>query len=533
MQTLSFDFIQLDEDDHIINRQYFLSSWKSIPEAFQHDTYYPNGKSQFYRPLHTLSFMLDVMPGISSTWSHSINILLHLVVSLLVFWLFLEMGISRTKALILALAFALHPVASRIVGWVPGRNDATFALFAISSFIAWIRLLAQPRWWLFVAHGILFVAALMTKELGVVLPLLYAIWYLQHRQQPLSRAQIGGLAGGWLALGVLWFALRSSALQDIPTTPWPQLIQGLWSNFIVVPFYIQTSILPFRSLVMPTLPHVAQWTSWLALAVFAVLIIVAWRRRSLAYTPALFGGLWFVLFLLPSLVGYASDVRPVFFEHRAYVPTIGFLLVFASISWKRMIPLARHYRMVLAVCVLVFFGVRAFRGARDHKDALTFWTRAVAQSPQYAGAHKGLSVVYANANRNEEAMQESQKTLELNPLEKRVHNNIGVILLKQRRVADAETEFLEEIKINPTYPIAHNNLGFAYAAQQRFQEAERAWLTALSYDPWYALPHQGLAIIYAIAGNREQSLAHINALRELGVSLPPDIQSIYDQYSKQ
>ena len=91
-------------------------------------------------------------------------------------------------------------------------------------------------------------------------------------------------------------------------------------------------------------------------------------------------------------------------------------------------------------------------------------------------------------------------------------------------------EFLAELDVNPGYAITYNNLGFVYATQKRFADAEKAWLTALVFDPWYAAPHQGLAIIYAIANNKEQSLAHIEALINLGAPLSPDVQKIREAF---
>ncbi|MEK7616301.1 MAG: tetratricopeptide repeat protein [Patescibacteria group bacterium] len=527
-QTLKFDFVSLDEEDHLANRQYFLSSVKNIPEAFQHNTYYPNGTSQYYRPLHTISFMLDAIGDITPSKSHAINIVLHMGAALLLFWFMRELGIGKTASFFLALLFAVHPIGSRIVGWVPGRNDATFAIFAIASCIAYLRWVAHPeRWWLMAVHLVLFFAAFLSKELGIVLPILYV---LMPRNYVVSRKHVGLVAGGWILIVIFWWLMRSEALAGTVVTAWNDLLLGLFPNTVAIPFYLQISSLPLHPSVMPTMQDALHWLPIVVSGAFIAILIVLGKRFQPRSNLLLFGIAWFLLFLLPSLAGYGSDIRLVLFEHRAYVPLMGLLFIAAAFPWGRMIPFSRSRRFILAGAVVAVYGVFAFLGTRDFRDALTFWEKAVAQAPDYAGSHKGLGTVYVNRGRFDDAVNEFQKALELNPTEKRVHNNLGIIYLNQRRVQEAEMEFLSELDVNPGYAITYNNLGFVYATQKRFADAEKAWLTALVFDPWYAAPHQGLAIIYAIANNKEQSLAHIEALVKLGAPLSPDIQKIYESY---
>ena len=528
-QTLKFDFVSLDEEDHIANRYQYLSSWRSIPESFLHNTYHPNGTSEFYRPLHALSFKLDVIRGIHPGWSHGINLMFHVGATLLLFWLLLELGISKTKALILTLLFAVHPIASRIVAWVPGRNDATLALFALASCIAYIRWLARPRMWILAVHLMFFFGAFLSKELGIVLPFLYI---LIPKKEKLSRNTFAVLYIGWTVVAIAWWLLRSHALLGVPHTPWKELFSGLYGNIQAIPFYLQTALFPIRPLVTPTMREALQWFPLLVSVLFAGCALWLARRTQVLKRQFAFGIAWFFLFLLPALASYGSETRAIFFEHRGYLPLMGLLFAAAAVSWRDIIPLSRLQRFLLAGVFLVYLALQSFFGARDFKNPLTFWTKAVTQAPQYAGSHKGLGSVYVNQNNFDDAKRELEKALELNPKEKRVHNNLGVLYLRQKRVEEAEMQFLAELGINPTYAITHQNLGFVYATQRRFADAEKSWLTALTYDPWYAAPHEGLAIVYAIAGQKEQSLRHIEALISLGAPISQDVQKIYDEYSK-
>ena len=61
---------------------------------------------------------------------HAMNLLFHLLSVLLLFVLFKKVGLDKLKSFLLTLLFAVHPVLSQAVVWIPGRNDTILAMFA-------------------------------------------------------------------------------------------------------------------------------------------------------------------------------------------------------------------------------------------------------------------------------------------------------------------------------------------------------------------------------------------------------------------
>jgi len=85
-------FIGFD-DTNILKQHYFIiGDLSKIKVAFTTDAFLGTNGS-FYRPLQTVSFMLDALVGGPKPFIyHLTNLLLHIVGSLCVFWLLLTLG---------------------------------------------------------------------------------------------------------------------------------------------------------------------------------------------------------------------------------------------------------------------------------------------------------------------------------------------------------------------------------------------------------------------------------------------------------
>lgn len=96
----------------------------------------------YYRPFIGLSYYLDsALWGLDSHGMHLDNILMHLINALLIFWLvrvalldYEDHSLSYLP-LIVAILFAVHPMATESVNWISGRTDLIAGNFLILSII--------------------------------------------------------------------------------------------------------------------------------------------------------------------------------------------------------------------------------------------------------------------------------------------------------------------------------------------------------------------------------------------------------------
>ena len=178
----------------------------------------------YYRPLVMLSFVVSAEPAVQ----HGINVLLHALNTVLVFWcaralMPREAAASRSglaAAALGALAFAVHPVAVEPVAWVSGRFDTLMCIFVLGTcLVALGGKLTRRRLALVL---VLFFAAMCSKEaaigLPVALPLLLLLkWRLTGEEvglREMVRRLVPLLA--MLALGAaLYVVMRLAVVQRL------------------------------------------------------------------------------------------------------------------------------------------------------------------------------------------------------------------------------------------------------------------------------------------------------------------------------
>ena len=128
----------------------------------------------------------------------------------------------------------------------------------------------------------------------------------------------------------------------------------------------------------------------------------------------------------------------------------------------------------------------------------------------------------SKAGRNEEAIAEWEKALELNPESDKAHNNVGLLLVGAGKFQEAVAHFERTLKINPEYPAAHSNLGVALAGAGKLDEAIAEFEKALAVDPDSAEAHNNLAQVLAGKGDLDQAIAHFGK----ALAVVPDSASI-------
>ena len=133
-----------------------------------------------YWPLVYTTFWLEhKLWGYAPTGYHIVNVLLHLINTLLLWRLVARLTVPG--AWIVAAVFAVHPLHVESVAWVIERKDLLSALFYLAAFSAYIRFVAERRPGRYFLALFLFALGMLCKSIAVTLPaalLIYHWW--QH-----------------------------------------------------------------------------------------------------------------------------------------------------------------------------------------------------------------------------------------------------------------------------------------------------------------------------------------------------------------
>ena len=288
LDTLWFGFVY---DDHQITRLTF-ASWRNMPHLFtQHLWAGVATHSNYYRPvLACWGMILSTLAGTSTVLWHMVALALHLLVTVVLFWLVAELSHDRRLAAMAAAIFGVHPVHTEVVAWASGSASEAFLGFLfLSAFYAYVRSRrspGEPLVWR-VAALLCAAAAMFTKETAVVFPVLILAY--EVLLGPRLPGETGLLQGKTLRriaanslpfflLAGFYLFLRSRVLHsDTVISTSAISTAAVSSRFLSIPealwFYVSHLLWPvhlslFYSLYPVTVPSLANF--WLPL--FGVLV---------------------------------------------------------------------------------------------------------------------------------------------------------------------------------------------------------------------------------------------------------------------
>jgi tetratricopeptide (TPR) repeat protein len=511
-KCLAYELTFLDDNIWLLDYAWYLGRLENIKTVFQNHDFITR---IFYRPVLNISFMLNcAVVGSKPFLYHLTNIGIHTLNTCLVYGLFRLLGYSLRLSLSWALMFGFHPALTMSVVWIPGRTDSLLGTFVFLGFIFFLLYRKHNQaWWLLLLHALFLMLGLLTKETAIALPVLCALYLIMIERPARIKMIFIPFVISWMMMVGGWFFVRSMALKDSPPVPFSAALDSLLENAPSIISYFG-KIFWFGNLsVLPVLKDISNLYGLIAGMVVVSLLVLS-KNKRLAYIS--FGLMWFLLFLIPSLV--LSFIKH---EYRLYLPMVGIFFVLYEIDWIKKLEQNTKLFWTISVVVWVLLGWKTWHQGDYFRNKEVFWTSAVKTSPHSPLAHRNLGAMYFLQEKFDQAKVEFEKSLELNPLEQMAHNNLGLIYMRDKKYRASEREFLAEIKNNPYYDNVYYNLGILYFNMGRYTDAQRAWRKTLELNPKFVKAYTYLLRYYAWKKDRKNFDYYMNQAKELGIPLSP------------
>jgi 4-amino-4-deoxy-L-arabinose transferase-like glycosyltransferase len=129
--------------------------------------------AEFWHPLTWLSLMLDYqLYGLNAGGYHLTNLILHILSTLLLFWLFNHMTGMVWRSAFVAALFALHPLHVESVAWIAERKDVLSAFFFMLTLCLYVYYTENPGIKRYLLAVFCFSCGLMSKPIVVTLPII-------------------------------------------------------------------------------------------------------------------------------------------------------------------------------------------------------------------------------------------------------------------------------------------------------------------------------------------------------------------------
>jgi protein O-mannosyl-transferase len=213
-RVVNFEFTTFDDQEIINNIHSVQGSPLNLYEAFIHDAFMSNTGESFYRPMQTVSFMLDAQLGGKDAWVyHFSNLILHILTVITLFFFLIKIRIKEEISFLLALFFSIHPLFTNAVAWIPARGDILLCLFSLLSFITLLEFFNTREIVYIILHAIVFMAAVFSKEAVIFLPFLILFYLYFAAKKEFVVKEIFPAILIWCLSFVVFYYLRHSVLK--------------------------------------------------------------------------------------------------------------------------------------------------------------------------------------------------------------------------------------------------------------------------------------------------------------------------------
>lgn len=513
LYSLSFGYTELDDSIFIKDFQAYNEDVHNLFASFGRGLF-DAVKDPYYRPLFSDSMILNYqLSGTNIFGYHVVNILLHMTVVILLFKLLRKLEIKELAAFILALVFAVHPVLSQAVAWIPGRNDSMLAIFVISSMLFTIDYSNNGKIKDLALSATFLLLAFFTKETAVFAPpaAFILLVLVLNKNWPGKRNLL--LYAKWAGCYLLWFLARNMATTASTGIASAQGLSEMIHRLPVVIQYLGKIFLPVNLSVFPTQQDTVYYYGIIAVAVLAIILFLNKQRN----VKVILGGLGvFLLFLMPALL-VPDRLNAQTFEHRLYLPIIGILLLLPQtiLFTNKLTDKQMSGAGIAVCCILAAVNIDHQKSFADPKS---FWAEAEETSPNSAYANMMLA---ARLDASEIPRSEAlfRKAYALNPKEKYLNFYMGDMLQKKDSVQASEKYLLAEKSISDFYKC---DFLLARVTMERkdFNGTEAYLLSYLKRDPRNSMANNNLILMYLQLQQPEKAKAHIRHMQQIGAEVP-------------
>lgn len=472
-QVTQYGFVNLDDDDYVRHNRLIRLGIEGISLAFS--TIY----AQFWHPLTWVSLIFDYqLHGPNAGGYHLTNIILHILSTLLLFWLFNRMTGAIWKSAFVAAFFAIHPLHVESVAWISERKDVLSAFFWMLTLCLYVYYTEKPAIKRYLLVLFSFFLALMSKPMVVTLPVIMILldyW-------PLSRYSIGiesqkGNLFLWQFKEKAPFFVLSAVFSIITiyyqfkpsgeSFPLSSRISNALVTFITYPINILwphdlTISYPFRF-------QIPLWQflgAILLSVIISIAVIVMAKRLQYLFV----GWLWYVITILP-IIGIIQNGDYAMADRYTYLPSIGIsiMLAWGLPSMIRSEETRKKILFPAGIAVLVIMAVLSWKQCGYWKNSIELFNHA-------------LRVTKNNFL---------------------AHNDLGLALYEKGKMEKAINHYNEAILIAPRYAYAYNNRGTAYAKLGQYQRALDDFNKAIQMKIDYASAYNNRAMVYFYQGNKD------------------------------
>jgi tetratricopeptide (TPR) repeat protein len=500
------------------------------------------------RSLSFLSFAINYKIGGTSSWGyHLVNLILHLLNSLFVF------GITRLLlttpafqkrsplpvtqnfiAFATALIFMCHPLQTQAVNYIVQRLALMASFFYLATLFLYLhfrisKVRASYLLGLFTA-----LLSMLSKEIAFTLPaalLLCEILFFGQDTRSTPRLVKRLLPFVFISLLIpcLFFLNHHHMIQEggqmalVPTMA-KNISRSAYgiTQLDVIRTYLELLVFPVCQTFDYDFPFSAGFFSPGTFSSFILLMtILILGFRLIRKQPLASFGIFF-FFLALSVESSIIPLPDLIFEHRLYLPMVGFAF-FAASCLGRFLKSSRLFMLALIALALIL-GTLTYRRNTVWANELLFWQDQTRKAPLQSRGYFHLGETYRKNHQYLLAADSFLKALPWKPSERRndIHfNNVGSAYANAGQTSRAEYWYRKGLEAYPKSGTLRTNLAVLKIKEGDLEGAASLLKIAIASEPGCSIAHYELARIYAFKKEYPQAISLLERAIVLDPSLRP------------
>ena len=465
-----------------------------------------------YRPLTLFTYWVDIRlysmfadakTGLFDPGFRITNLILHLLITLLVFKLAMRLRFGRITAFIAALIYALHPIHVEAVTPAFGRGELLCAFFMLLGLI--LHTYRQRSFSYVLCAGICYMLSFMSKENGsAFLPIcilmeLYMTPFAELRQKQIVLKKLVPF-GVYVMAAVGVFCLRKTVLGTwLPSkhhfmpiidnviamsTPILRVVAAIRIQGIALVKFFWPSVLSYDYSYARIIPSetILDPYAWLTLIGFVSVPAICIYLQPKYTKKILFLCLAYVVAILPA-GNFIVPAGTIFAERLQYLPSV-FLCIFSACLFmqiSRKIPF-KVTILIISILSCALLG-RTFTRTLIWENAMTLCISGVKSAPESIKVWNNISVQLSNSNDLKGAIIASTKTIEIYPKYATGYANRGLYYGRMGMYKEAKKDLKKALKISINHLHANYTLGMIYANEGYPTKAKMLWERVLKHYP--------------------------------------------------
>tara|TARA_B100001250_G_scaffold188793_1_gene162217 strand:+ start:3741 stop:5498 length:1758 start_codon:yes stop_codon:yes gene_type:complete len=463
---------------------------------------------------------------------HIINIIIHILNSFLVLWMINLVLKTQNKikaldnsksyfAFLVALFFIAHPIQTQAVTYIIQRLASLACMFYLLVLILYLKARETDNYSKYFYSVLLvpfLIAGIFTKETMYTIPLIIFITEIIFFQNVMNLKNT--IVRYWSLVSVMLLILISSFvtfynLEGIFSEKFSLKLgvmisqyEYLITQFQVIFLYLRLLVIPVNQMLDYIYPISYSIINWKSIVSLMGLVLIGYITKYFykkGYKLEVFGILWF--FITISIESSIIPLADIVFEHRLYLPSIGYCILLASLMNKIQNRYGNIFSAIVILIIITTYSIGSYNRNLSWDTAISIWTDNIIKSPSNPVPYWSRAKEYFKIGKYGKAIDDYTSAIDLNSNLVTIIGERGLAYEKQNMFNHAISDYSKMADLNKNDSGKwYRKIGVIHTRNGDYNKALVYWNKSIFSEPCYYKFYISRGITYQHLGNFKKAL---------------------------